>query len=145
MEPLHLQYNVKSDDFTSAGEVSSEIKQMLRRLGLNPDIVRRCSICMYEGEINMVIHASGGVAEVFIGDKDITLVLRDKGPGIPDLEQAMQEGFSTASQGVRELGFGAGMGLPNMKRYSDEMQIDTEIGKGTTVTMRIYLNHAGSK
>jgi len=142
VEPLHLQYHVNGDDFTSAGEVSSEIKQTLRRLGISPDIVRRCSICMYEGEMNLVIHASGGVAEAIIGDRDITLILRDNGPGIPDLEQAMQEGFSTAGQGVRELGFGAGMGLPNMKRYSDEMRVDTEIGKGTTVTMKIFLSQS---
>ena len=94
---------------------------------------------MYEGEINMVIHADGGQAEVEVDADQIVIRMEDTGPGIPDVEQAMQEGFSTAGQTARELGFGAGMGLPNMKRYSDEMTIDTEVGKGTTVTVKINI------
>ncbi len=137
MEPLHLHYDVDGDDFISAGEASSEMKKVLRRLGFDPDIIRRCAICMYEGEINMVIHACGGVADVDINEHDIVMKLSDNGPGIEDVEKAMQEGYSTASHNVRELGFGAGMGLPNMKRYSDEMTIDTAVNVGTTVTMKI--------
>jgi anti-sigma regulatory factor (Ser/Thr protein kinase) len=94
---------------------------------------------MYEGEINMVIHANGGVADLAVWDREIQLVLADEGPGIEDVELAMQEGYSTAQDNIRALGFGAGMGLPNMKRYSDDMTIDTEVGKGTRVTMRFFL------
>ena len=89
MDPLRLHYTVKGDDFTNAGEVSSEVKRTLRQLGLPPEIVRRCAICMYEGEINMIIHASGGLVDIEIDENTITLVLRDKGPGIADLKQAM--------------------------------------------------------
>ena len=102
------------------------------------DVIRKVSIAMYEGEINMVIHANGGVIDVIITTKDITMILKDKGPGIKDVDLAMQAGYSTASENVRALGFGAGMGLPNMKKYSDEMNIETEIGVGTTVTMKVY-------
>ncbi|MBQ3792200.1 MAG: ATP-binding protein, partial [Clostridia bacterium] len=94
---------------------------------------------MYEGEINMVIHANGGSADVTVDDRDVTIVLADTGPGIPDVSLAMKEGYSTARDNIRELGFGAGMGLPNMKKYTDEMKIDTEVGKGTTITMKVHL------
>ena len=94
---------------------------------------------MYEGEINMVINANGGTADVEVDDDDITIVLTDRGPGIPDLDLAMQEGYSTARDHIRALGFGAGMGLPNMKKYSDYMDIKTEIGVGTTITMKVNL------
>ena len=107
-------------------------------MGVNPEVIRKVSIAMYEGEINMVIHANGGIIDVIITTKDITMILKDKGPGIKDLDLAMQAGYSTASENVRALGFGAGMGLPNMKKYSDEMNIETEIGVGTTVTMKVY-------
>ena len=92
---------------------------------------------MYEGEINMVIHAGGGEAEVVVSDKSVEIILSDKGPGIANIEQAMQEGFSTAPDNIRSLGFGAGMGLPNMKRYTDYMNIDSVVGEGTTITMRV--------
>ena len=108
-------------------------------LGLSADVTRRVAIAMYEGEINMVIHADGGEITVTVSDSEITMVLADTGPGIPDVEKAMQEGYSTAREEVRSLGFGAGMGLPNMKRYTDEMQIDTVVGKGTTITMKVCL------
>ena len=108
-------------------------------LGLSADVTRRVAIAMYEGEINMVIHADGGVITVAVSDSEITMVLADTGPGIPDVEKAMREGYSTAREEVRSLGFGAGMGLPNMKRYTDEMQIDTVVGKGTTITMKVRL------
>ncbi len=134
-EPLHLHFNVDGENFSSAGEASLAVKKYLRQLGYPPDVMRRVSIAMYEGEINMVIHAHGGVADVTIGEGEIKIVLEDHGPGIRDVQLAMQEGYSTAPNTIRELGFGAGMGLPNMKKYTDSMQIDTEIGVGTKVTM----------
>lgn len=137
MNPVHLHFDIDGSDFTAAGEASSEVKRVLRRLGFDGEIIRRCAICMYEGEINMVIHASGGRAEVYIDSSSIVMELVDMGPGIPDIDLAMQEGYSTASQDIRELGFGAGMGLPNMKKYSDEMKIESEVGKGTAIYMRI--------
>lgn len=137
MEKLKLHYDVDGEDFTSAGEASTDVKRVLRRLGFDSDTMRRVAICMYEGEINLVIHGGGGVADVEVDENEVVIVLTDHGPGIPDVEQAMQEGWSTASQTVRELGFGAGMGLPNMKRYSDEIAIESTIGEGTTVTMKI--------
>ena len=139
MGDVRLTYRVDGGDLLQAGEASSKMKMTLKKLGLPPDTIRRASICMYEGEINMVIHADGGQAEVEVDADQIVIRMEDTGPGIPDVEQAMQEGFSTAGQTARELGFGAGMGLPNMKRYSDEMTIDTEVGKGTTVTVKINI------
>ena len=136
---LIFRYTIDGDDFTRAGEASSSVKNKLKMLGLSADVTRRVAIAMYEGEINMVIHADGGQAEVEVAPDQIVIRMRDTGPGIPDVAQAMQEGFSTAGQTARELGFGAGMGLPNMKRYSDEMAIDTEVGKGTTVTVKINI------
>ena len=149
METIRLVYPVEGGDLIEAGEASSkmkltlasvEVKKKLRQLGFPPDVIRRVSIAMYEGEINMVIHADGGQAEVEVDANQIVIRMTDTGPGIPDVEQAMQEGYSTAGQTARELGFGAGMGLPNMKRYSDEMTIDTEVGKGTTVTVKIKVS-----
>ena len=116
------------------------MKRNLRQLGLDPEIIRRVSIAMYEGEINMVIHADGGSADVIVTEDNIEIVLQDHGPGIADVNKAMQEGFSTAPSSIQSLGFGAGMGLPNMKRYSDEMSIETEVGVGTTVRMKIHLS-----
>ncbi|MBR5620183.1 MAG: anti-sigma regulatory factor [Clostridia bacterium] len=138
-EPLKFTYPVDGDNFTSAGQASVQVKKVLRRLGLDPETIRRVSIAMYEGEINMVIHAGGGEAEVLIYEDNVQIILRDKGPGIADIEQAMQEGFSTAPDNIRSLGFGAGMGLPNMKRYTDDMRIESEVGVGTTITMRVDL------
>ena len=139
MGDLKLNYTVDGGDLIQAGEASSKMKMTLKKLGLPPEVIRRASICMYEGEINMVIHADGGQAEVEIDPTQILIRMTDTGPGIPDVEQAMQEGFSTAGQTARELGFGAGMGLPNIKRYSDEMNIETQLGKGTTVTVCIRI------
>ena len=138
-ETLTFNYTIDGDDFTRAGEASSSVKNKLKQLGLDSDVIRKVAIAMYEGEINMVIHADGGEITVSVSDNDITMVLADKGPGIPDISKAMQEGYSTAREEVRSLGFGAGMGLPNMKRFTDEMRIDTELGKGTTITMKVHL------
>ncbi len=134
-EPLKFKFDVQGGNFTSAGQASVLVKKNLRQLGLSPEIIRRVSIAMYEGEINMVIHAGGGVAEVLVHENRVEIILDDKGPGIPNIELAMKEGFSTAPDNIRSLGFGAGMGLPNMKRYTDSMNIETELGKGTRITM----------
>ncbi|MCI5705215.1 ATP-binding protein [Candidatus Pseudoscillospira sp. SGI.172] len=139
MEPVKLVYPVEGGDLIEAGEASSKMKMTLKKLGLPPDVIRRASICMYEGEINMVIHADGGRAEVDVGMDEIVIRMIDQGPGIPDVGKAMEEGFSTAGDMARDLGFGAGMGLPNMKRYSDDMSIETKVGTGTTVTIRIKI------
>ena len=136
---ITFHYDVDGTDFTSAGQASVQVKKNLRQLGIDPEIIRRVSIAMYEGEINMVIHAGGGAADVTVSPEAVELVLTDHGPGIADIPLAMQEGYSTASDNIRSLGFGAGMGLPNMKRYTDSMEIETEVGKGTTVTMRVNL------
>ena len=137
--PVILKYSVPGDDFTRAGEASSAVKKALKKLGVAPDVIRKVAIAMYEGEINMVIHANGGAAEIDIAPDRIDIQLIDHGPGIPDVEKAMQEGWSTAPDNVRSLGFGAGMGLPNIKKYTDQMNIDTEIGKGTTVSMTVFV------
>lgn len=136
---LTFHFDVDGDDFTSAGQASVQIKKNLRQLGIAPETIRRVSIAMYEGEINMVIHAGGGEADVSVSEDEVIIVLTDHGPGIPNIEQAMQEGFSTAPDAIRSLGFGAGMGLPNMKRYTDFMNIESEVGKGTTVTMKVTI------
>ena len=138
-DTIKLKYTVSPDDFTRAGEASSDIKSKLKRMGVSPEVVRKVAIALYEGEINMVIHANGGEIDVEITPDEITMVLKDKGPGIKDIEQAMQAGWSTAPDNVRNLGFGAGMGLPNMKKYSDEMEIHSVVGKGTTVTMKVKM------
>lgn len=138
-EAINFHFNVDGDNFTSAGEASVQIKQKLRQLGFPPEVIRRVSISMYEGEINMVIHAGGGVADVYVHPEIIKIILEDHGPGIADIELAMQEGFSTAPDTVRSLGFGAGMGLPNMKRYTDNMVIESELGKGTKITMTVNI------
>ncbi len=136
---MKFSYPVDGNDFTRAGEISSKVKKQLKQLGLSPEVVRRVAIIMYEAEINMVIHANGGTIDVEITPEQIRLVFSDSGPGIPDIEKAMQEGFSTASHQVRELGFGAGMGLPNIKKNSDEMKIDTEIGVGTNICVVVRI------
>ena len=138
-EVLSFRFDVDGDDFTSAGQASVQVKKDLRRLGIDPETIRRVSIAMYEGEINMVIHAGGGVAEVRVTEEAIEIILADKGPGIADISLAMQDGYSTATETVRSLGFGAGMGLPNMKRYTDYMDIQSTVGVGTTITMRVNL------
>ena len=136
---IKLHYDVPGDDFTRAGEASGAVKGTLKQLGFRPDVIRRVAIAMYEGEINMVIHANGGTADVDIEPDRIVIVLADRGPGIPDLDLAMQEGWSTANETVRNLGFGAGMGLPNIKKYTDELTIDTKLGEGTTIRMTVLV------
>lgn len=136
---VKLHYTVSDEDFSVAGEASSSVKKTLRQLGISNDVIRKVSIAMYECEINMVIHACGGEIDVEITPQKIRMIHKDKGPGIKDIEKAMTEGYSTADRNIRELGFGAGMGLPNMKKYTDEMEITTKIGEGTTVDMTVYI------
>ena len=139
-DSLKLQYIISDEDFTRAGEASGDVKSKLKMMGVNPEVIRKVSIAMYEGEINMVIHANGGTVDVKVCEDCVEMVLADKGPGIKNIEQAMQEGFSTASDNTRSLGFGAGMGLPNMKRYTDSMEIESTVGVGTTVKMKVNIN-----
>ena len=136
---MHYHYDFPGDDFTRAGEASGAIKSALKKLGIPPQVVRKVAIAMYEGEINLVIHGGGGEIDVDIDGQRVLMVLTDHGPGIPDIGKAMEEGWSTAPDNVRSLGFGAGMGLPNMKKYTDEMKIDSTVGVGTTVTMVVNL------
>ena len=134
-----LTYDISADDFTRAGEASSDVKRKLKQMGVDPEAIRKVAIAMYEGEINMVIHAKGGLITVEITPQQIKMILADVGPGIPDVELAMQAGYSTAPDEIRSLGFGVGMGLPNMKKYSDDMEIDTRLGQGTTITMTVKI------
>ncbi|MBQ4611947.1 MAG: anti-sigma regulatory factor [Clostridia bacterium] len=140
-EVLSFHFDVDGNDFTCAGQASVQVKKNLRRLGLSPETIRRVSIAMYEGEINMVIHAGGGHAEVRVAQDAIEIILEDKGPGIADIEKAMQAGYSTAPDTIRSLGFGAGMGLPNMKRYTDSLDIQSTVGVGTRIVMRVNLDN----
>jgi anti-sigma regulatory factor (Ser/Thr protein kinase) len=138
-EVLKFHFDIDGSDFSSAGEASVKVKKKLRQLSYDPEIIRKVSIAMYEGEINMVIHANGGTADVIVTEEAIEIILTDRGPGIPDVELAMQAGYSTAHDNIRNLGFGAGMGFPNMKKYTDELKVDTVVGEGTTVTMKVRL------
>ena len=138
-DAVKLHFLVDGEDFTSAGQASVQVKKSLRQLGIAPEIIRKVSIAMYEGEINMVIHAGGGEADVLIREDCIDIILTDHGPGIANIDLAMQEGYSTAPDTIRSLGFGAGMGLPNMKRYTDSMQIESTVGVGTRISMTVRL------
>ena len=137
MDCIRLEFEVDGEHFSSAGHASERVKRTLKQIGVPAASVRRVAIAMYEGEINMVIHAHGGRAEVEIWPDRAEIWLKDRGPGIENIELAMKEGYSTASENIRSLGFGAGMGLPNMKKYSDEMKIDSTVGVGTTVYLSV--------
>ncbi|BAK48339.1 MAG: ATP-binding protein [Lachnospiraceae bacterium] len=139
MTSIKYHYTVDGEDFTRAGEASSDLKRKLKQMHISPEIIRRVSIALYEGEINMVIHANGGTIDVEIDPEKIDMLLKDTGPGIEDVDKAMQEGYTTATSQIMSLGFGAGMGLPNMKKSSDTMSIDTKAGVGTTVHMTVNL------
>lgn len=140
MSNLKLHFDVPGDDFTRAGEASGKVKKTLKDLGFNPEVVRKTVIALYEAEINLVIHAGGGEIDVEISPECIDMVLTDQGPGIPDVALAMKEGYSTAPDNVRSLGFGAGMGLPNIKKYTDDMRIDSVVGEGTTMYLKVFTN-----
>ncbi|MBR2477058.1 MAG: ATP-binding protein [Clostridia bacterium] len=134
-----LHFDIDGEDFSVAGEASSNIKKVLGKLGVPPAVVRKVAVATYEGEINMVIHADGGTIDVEITPECVKILLKDKGPGIASIEQAMQEGYSTATEEVRNLGFGAGMGLPNMQKYTDYMNVDSVLGVGTTIEMHVNI------
>lgn len=136
---MKLHFNVEGKDFLLAGEASGEVKKVLKKLGIASDIIRKIAIAMYEAEMNMVIHADGGWIDVDLSSEKIHVELEDAGPGIPDIELAMKAGYSTATHEIRELGFGAGMGLPNMKRYSDDLKITSKVGVGTKVEITVFL------
>ena len=139
-QPICLHYVVPGDDFTRAGEASADLKARLKVLGFMPDAVRRVAIAMYEGEINQAIHAGGGMIDVDVTPHRVHMVLTDHGPGIEDIPLAMSEGYSTAPDEVHSLGFGAGMGLPNMKKYTDEFDIQSTVGVGTRIEMAVNIS-----
>lgn len=139
METLNLHYDVPGDDFTRAGVASGDVKRTLKQLGISPAVIRNVAVAMYEGEINMVIHAGGGEIDVEVSESEISMTLADHGPGIENVELAMKEGYSTAPDNIRCLGFGAGMGLPNIKKYTDEFNLETEVGVGTTLYLKVYI------
>jgi len=141
---MRYRFSVPGDDFSQAGKASTELKRALTRLGLEAALVRRIAVAFYEAEINMIIHGGGGIAEAEIGLSEVVMSMRDEGPGIGDLALAMTEGYSTAADQWRELGFGAGMGLPNIKRNVDELRIDSALGRGTTVTMIVRFPAQGA-
>lgn len=139
MDLIKYTFDVEKDDFDRAGEASSSIKKILRQLGIDSSIIRRIAIASYEAEINIVIHSLGGNIDIEVDPSCIRVIAKDRGPGIANIDLAMQEGYSTASEKVREMGFGAGMGLPNMKKCSDKFSVDSKLGKGTTITMEMYI------
>ena len=132
-------FPVEKDDFVTAGEASAKIKRTLKKLGVDAILLRRISVCAYEVELNLVIHSLGGSIDFQVTQDAVTLLVKDRGPGIPDLDLAMREGWSTAPESVRMMGFGAGMGLPNMKRNADEFDIKSEVGVGTEILMKFKL------
>lgn len=137
---MEFSYHIEGGNFSRAGVASSEVKKILKQLNVDMGLIKRIVVALYEAEVNVVAHAWEGDMKVSFEKDSIIVIIKDKGPGIPDIELAMQEGYSTASAEVREMGFGAGMGLPNIKKNCDELKIDTEVGKETTVTMITRIN-----
>jgi len=136
---MNLKFEIIGDDFSQAGQASSQVKKVLKQLNIAPHLVRKIAVAMYEAEVNIVAHAYRGTMHVEIDSSKVYLRFEDEGPGISDIDLAMQQGYSTASEAVRQMGFGAGMGLPNIKKNSDELKIASEVGKGTTVEITTYL------
>lgn len=141
MENITLKYDVTPDDFTSMGAVSDKVREELKSLKFDSETVRRVSMALYQGEINMIIHANGGQITVEISDSCITMTLSDNGPGIENVEQAMRSGFSTASDKVRSMGLGEGMGFTNMQNFTDEMIVHSKLGSGTKIVMKVYIKN----
>ncbi len=137
---MHFEYQIEGGNFTRAGFASSEIKKMMKQLNVDMGVIKRTVVSTYEAEVNVVAHAFSGTIYVDLDEEKIVIQLQDQGPGIPDIDQAMKEGFSTASSAVREMGFGAGMGLPNIKRNADDFQITSEVNKGTNVKITMFFN-----
>ncbi len=136
---MHLEYKVQGGNFSKAGNASGEVKKVLKQLNVNPMVIKRIVVALYEAEVNIVAHAYEGEITVDIDDSKVHIVLNDSGPGIPSIERAMEKGYSTASPLVREMGFGAGMGLPNIKKNTDELNVTSTVGVGTTVDFINYL------
>lgn len=136
---LKNTYEVRTGEYQTAGDASANIKRKLKQIGIGGTVLRRIAVASYEAELNLIIHSHGGTLSVEMTPEQIMLVSADVGPGIADLSKAMQEGYSTASEEARGLGFGAGMGLPNMKRNADGFDIESAVGKGTTIQMRFDL------
>lgn len=140
-EKLYNQtFRIRGRDFATAGSVSVKIKRILKELGVRPEVVYKVSICCYEAEMNVVMYAKFGILDFSITSEEVIITLKDEGPGIKDIEKAMQEGYSTATQEMREMGFGAGLGLPNIKKNSDEFKIESEVSRGTRLFFKILLN-----
>jgi len=139
---LHFAYEIRGESISEGGEVASSLKKTLRRLGVHPDVVRRAAITVYEAEMNVIIYAKAGSVRVSVDQHHISMVVEDEGPGIPDVEQAMAPGFSTAPESVRELGFGAGMGLPNIKQCAESFEIESKVGEGTTLKVSFNMEDA---
>ncbi len=137
---MHFDFFVEGGDFTKAGSASSELKRILKQLNIKPAIIKKTVIALYEAEVNIVAHAYEGKIMIDLTPEEIHIVLDDKGPGIPDIPLAMQKGYSTASQKVREMGFGAGMGIPNIKNNCDNLIITSEVGKGTRLEITTRIN-----
>lgn len=142
---MQLQYDIEGGNFTKAGFASSEIKKVLKQLNVDASTIKRIVVSSYEAEVNIVAHAYKGAVTVVIDHEKIVMQYQDEGPGIPDIEQAMVAGYSTASPEVREMGFGAGMGLPNIHKNADDLLIESEVNKGTLVTITIYLKQEGGQ
>ena len=137
--PVCMEYRIEGNNFMVAGTASNNIKNTLKMLGIQSDVCRRAAVIAYEAEINLVIHADGGTLKAVISEDRLEITAKDEGPGIPDIEQAMTEGYTTASNQAREMGFGAGMGLPNMARCADRFAIESKAGQGTRLS--ITINH----
>jgi len=134
---MEVQYEIQGGDFSTAGQASSEIKKLLKQFNIDPQIVRRIAIALFEAEVNVVAHAYKGIMKADIEPESIRVIVEDEGPGIEDIDKAMEEGFSTASEAVRQMGFGAGMGLPNIKKNVDEMILTSVPGRGTCLKMKV--------
>ena len=142
-ELLSRSFEVRGRDFEKAGEASTEIKSLLKALEIDPDVIRRTVVVAFEAEMNVVMYADQGTVSFVVTDDDIGIRVADRGPGIPDLELALQEGWSTATDEMREMGFGFGMGLPNIRRNSDSFTVESRVGEGTVISSRINLDGAG--
>lgn len=139
MKEMKFEFPIEGGDFINAGQASSQVKKILNQLNIDPGVVRKIAVATYEAEVNVVAHAFQGIMKVVISPVKISVVVKDQGPGIPDIEKAMEEGYSTASEKVREMGFGAGMGLSNIKKNTDSLEIRSTINEGTVVEMLAYL------
>lgn len=145
MNNIKLNYTVKNNNFINMGKVSSDIRQKLKEMNFPSEIIRKVSTALYQGEINMLIHAGGGQIDIEITDECITMILTDKGPGIENIEEALTDGYTTANEHAKALGFGEGMGFSSMKKFSDEMEIYSEPGVGTTLIMKVFCRQKAAK